>query len=339
MANNSGNDTRFQIGLEDSAAYGTAVTPTEQLEMLSESLGERHNFVESDALVGAVTTPYFNIIGRKVEGDLNLQVHPDNMGLILYATLGVEATPTDTVEAGVVYNHAFTPVKGGDSLPSLTAVVDKKSDVFVYSGLKINSLSLETDPGSLLTSTISFIGREEAKGGELATLDHSSLNPLDFNTMRVYVGDAGSEADVLVDYSTNFSFTYNNNLENDLYVADGTQYMYEIDYQKRDITLDIEALYNSDSNTLREDFFKTGYKMSIKVEFDSRQIIDGSVSDPKNTYKIVLDIRNFVVTEAPNDISGPERLRIPISGRALEVGSDPAITVILQDGQSSKHSA
>lgn len=334
MANNSGNDTRFQIGLE--SEYASAATPTKQLEMLNESLGEVHNNVVSDALVGAVTSSSFTIVGKKVEGDLSMEVHPDNIGLLMYAALGVEAEPDDTVEAGTVYQHAFTPVSGGDNLPSLTAVVDKKSDVFVYKGLKIDSITLESDPTSLLTSSISFIGNEEEAGGSLESLSKSAFLPYNFNSMALYVGDAGSEADTLVEYATSFSFNYSNNLENDLFTANGKLTMAEIDYQRREITIDFEALYNSESNTFREDFYKTGDELSIKVEFTSAEDVDGTAES--NKHKLIVDVRNFVITEAPNSIDGPERLRIPLTGQALEKGSEPAVTVIIQDGQSSKYS-
>lgn len=324
--NYSGNDTKLQIGLE--TTYGTEVTPSVQLEFLSESLHQVNTSVESEALVGAVTTPYFNVVGKKVEGDCSIEVHPDKIGEILYAALGVEAEPT-VVDTGV-YSHAFTAVSGGTSLPSITAVVDKKADVFTYTGLKVDSFSLETDPGSLLTSTVSFVGQKELLTGEIQSLSVSTINPWDFNHMKVYFGTAGSVATTNIDEATSFSFNYSNNLENDLYVADGTQYMTEIDYQKRDITFDIETLYNTSTNAYRENNYKTGDKLSVRVEFThDAEIVAGF------PYKLTIDILNAVITEAPNDISGPERLRIPLSFRALEVGSDEAITITLVDDNPS----
>ena len=138
MANFSGNDVTFQLGLE--STYGTPATPDVQLEFLSESLHQTNNNVESEALVGAVTTPYFNIIGTKVEGDVSYEVHPDKIGELLYAALGVEGDATEIITDA--YSHAFTPVKGGTSLPSITVVVDKKADEFTYAGLKIDTLTL-----------------------------------------------------------------------------------------------------------------------------------------------------------------------------------------------------
>lgn len=331
MANFSGNDTKLQLGLE--TTWGTSVTPTLAIPFLSESLKETHNPVESEALVGAVTTPYFSIIGRKVEGDMEMQVHPDNIGLLLYAALGVEAS-TSTVTTGV-YSHAFTPVSGGTSLPHLSAVVDKKADEFTYTSLKVDSMSLDTSSDSLLTSSFSFVGQKEQIGDQsIQALSVSSLAPFDFNDMKIYWGTAGSTATTNLSVATSFSFSYANNLENDLFVADGTEYMTEIDYQKRDITFDIEALYDSDTNTMREDYFKTGDTISMQIAFTHPStIVTGQY------YSITIDMLNVVVTDAPNDISGPDRLRVPFSFRALEVGSDEAITVTVQDGQSTKYSA
>ena len=330
MSNYSGNDVKFQLGLE--ATYGTAATPDVQLEFLSESLHQTNNTNESEALVGAVTTPYFNIVGTKVEGDVSYEVHPDKLGDILYAALGVEGAATEITTSA--YSHAFTPVKGGTSLPSMSVVIDKKADEFTYTGLKIDTLTFETDPGSLLTSSVSFRGQQELLTGATQALAVSALNPFDFNDMKIYFGTAGTVAAANIDEATTMSFSYSNNLENDLFTADGNTYMAEIDYQKRDITFDIETLYNPATNTYRENNFKTGAAMSVRIEFTHPSEIVAT-----ENYKLIIDMLNVVVTEAPNDIGGPDRIRIPLSFRALEVGTDAAITIQLNDGQSTQYKA
>ena len=152
--------------------------------------------------------------------------------------------------------------------------------------------------------------------------------------MKIYFGIAGSVAATNIDEATSLSFNYGNNLENDLFVANGLKTMAEIDYQKRDITFDIETLYNTATNAYRENNYKTGDKMSVRIEFThDTEVYTGF------PYKMVIDMVNCVITEAPNDISGPERLRIPLSFRALEVGSDEAITITVQDGLATKYSA
>lgn len=328
--NFSGNDTQLQIGLE--STYGTAATPTVMLEFLSTSLHQVNTPVESEALVGAVTTPYYNVIGKKVEGDVAIEVHPDKIGLLIAAALGTEADAALVSGATTTYDHVFTPITGGDSLPSLTAVVDKKADEFTFAGLKVDSFTLETDPGSLLTSTFSFIGQKEVLTGAIQTLSASLLNPWDFNDMAIYFGTAGSEATTNMPNTKSLSFTYANNLENDLFVADGTEYMAEIDYQKRDITFDIEALYDDSINSYREANYKTGDKLSVKIVFTHK-----TATETGKYYTLTLDMRNVVITEAPNDITGPERLTIPLSLRALQVGSDEAITITLRDKESGEY--
>lgn len=330
MANFSGNDTKVQFGLE--TTYGEAVSATVQFETLSESLKQVNTNVESDALVGAVTVPYLSIIGKKVEGDISLEVHPDKIGLLMYAALGVEAgTVTVTTD---VYSHAFTAISGGTSLPSITVISDKKADIFTYTGVKVDTWTLETDPGSLVTSSVSFIGQQELLTGSIAALSVSALQPFDFNDMKIYFGTAGTTADTNIVDAANLSFSYSNNLENDLYVADGNDFMSEIDYQRRDITFDIETLYTAATNAYRESNYKTGNKLSVLIELTHPTAIAGS-----EYYKLSIDMLNCVITEAPNDITGPDRMRIPLSFRALEVGTDEAITVTLQDGQSTDYSA
>lgn len=332
MGNNySGNDSKFEIGLE--TTWGTSVTPTLRVPFLSESLKQVNTTVESDALVGAVTTPYYKVVGKKVEGDMSMQMHPDNIGELIYATLGVEGSPAE-VEVDEVYTHDFTPVSGGTSLPHLTAVVDKKADEFTYTSLKVESMGLEVSPDSLLIANFSFIGQKEELTGATQSLAVSTLAPYSFNDMSIYFGTAGSTADTNIAIATSMSFNYSNNLENDLFTADGTEFMQEIDYQKRDITMDIETLYDGTSNSYRENYFKTGDQMSVRIEFTHPTTIYGT-----DKYKMIIDVPYAVITEAPNDIGGPDRLRIPLSLRALQVGSTDAVTIQLQDAKATQYSA
>lgn len=330
MSNFSGNDTRIQIGIE--STHGTVTTPVKQLEMLSTSLGEVHNTVESSALVGAVTTPYFNIVGRKVEGDVQLEVHPDNFGMLAALALGNEPS-TPAVEGTGAYEHTLVPITGGNSLKSASVLIDKKTDIFALTGMKIDTLSLEADPTSLLTSTISFIGQKETPGASLAELSNSTFIPFDFTDMKIYIGTKNTEATTLLPGVKSFSFNYANNLENDLFVADGTDYMAEIDYQMRDITFDIECLASGDLDTLRAEHYLTGEPLSLKVEFNHPEGIGTSAVQ----YGITLDARNVVITEAPNEISGPERLTIPLTIRTLQVGSTPAVSILVKDAVSTKY--
>jgi hypothetical protein len=262
---------------------------------------------------------------------MQLEVHPDNFGDILGLAIGDEPASPSLVETGV-YLHTLTPVTGGDSLPSATVIVDKKTDIFAYTGLKVDSLTLECDPTSLLTSTVSFVGQKEIPGSTLATLSNSALIPYDFTDMIVYYGTKNTEATTMLPGVKSFSFTYANNLENDLFVADGTDYMAEIDYQKRDITFDIECLSSGDLDAIRAANYLTGEKLSLKIVFTHPSFV---ATD--EAYTIILDARNVVITEAPNEVSGPERLTIPLTIRALEVGSTPAITVKVKDSASTKY--
>lgn len=332
MSNYSGNDTKFQLGI--ASTYGTAATPTVQLEYLSTTLKEGHTVKQSEALVGGVTSPYFRILGSKVEGDVVFEVHPDKLGEVLACSLGAEAAVT----SGTDYEtHTFTPVKGGTSLKSMSAVVDKKADIFGFDGLKVDSLHLECDPSSVLQATMSFIGKLEATDPSLvADLDASSFVPYAFNDLTVFVGAAGTEAATPLLEVTKMAFDYKNNLENDLYVADGTGHMAEIDYQKRDITADIDVLYDATTNTLRETYFKPGTLMSLKFVFTHPEKVTGAASQK---YSFSISMKNVIMTEAPNDVGGPDRMKMSLKLVALERGTDPAVEIKTIDNKATKYLA
>ena len=329
--NYSGNDTKFQLGVE--GTFGTSTTPTLQLEYLSTSLKETHSVKESDALVGGVTTPYYNVLGSKVEGDVVFEVHPDKMGEILACTLGAEGAVVNGTD---FKTHSFTPVKGGTSLKSLTAVVDKKADVFGFLGLKIDSLHLECDPSSTLQGTISFIGREEKTDPTLAALTPSVNIPYSFKDLKVYTGVAGTEASTALLGVTKMAFDYKNNLEADLFIADGSGLMTEFDYQKREITSDLDVMYDAVTNSLREAYYKPGLPFALKFEFTHPVKVTGAATQ-QYAFKIIMN--NVIMTEAPNDVGGPERLKMSLKIKALESGDDPAVEMKLINDEADKYLA
>jgi len=326
MAITAGNNATLQVGAQSN--WSTAVAPTVQIEFTREDLKYLPNYIESDALTGARTTDRMDISGIKIEGSWEQIVNPDNIGILLSACLGAEADPAD-VDSSAVYDHLFTPISANvsSSLPKLTTVVDRIVGVFGYIGCKIDSMSLAAQTQDYLRATFNVRGYDE-QSDALESLSASSKRPFQFVDGNVTI-DAGDYADI-----TSFSMNYSNNLESDLFTLNGETKMQEIEPQKRDITFNLETLYSTATNSTRTDDFKAGDTVALVATFTStEEVLTGKY------YTLTVSAPNCYITDCNPSVSGPERLRMSMSLKAVETGGESPVTITLRDGNASKHIA
>lgn len=341
MAINSGQDAKLQIGKGDTWAQTAA--PTHALDFTSESLKFVPNYIEEDALVGKVTTGRMDISGVKVEGDFSMIVKPDNIGLLLKATFGVEGSSDgdtvsakaggDTTTGDTAFDHIFHPVAGGSSgdLPWLQLVVDRKVNTIGYNGCKIDTMELAADAQDYVRATFSVIGYTEDTGDTIdSSLSLSTLSAFQFKHGAVTAGTDGAESTYA--QVTSFRLNYSNNLENDLYVMESGDYMIEIQPQQREITATLEVLYNSSTDSTRTTYFKTGTALSVVITFTHPTLIDAALY-----YMLILDMPQCYITAADPVVSGPERITQTLTIKATETATLNAITATLTNGDTSAY--
>lgn len=319
-----GTGSKLQIGLESD--WGTKVAPTVNIGYTSESMKFIPNYKQEDTLVGAKTTGRMDIFGRKVEGDINLIVHPDNIGWLLWEHFGAEG---DATAAGSAYTHAFTHVapSSSASLPNFTMVIDRVVSAFCFTSCKSASMKLSAKVNDYLRATFSIRGYNEVTSS-IVTLTDSATRGIKFSHGAVTLaGSAYAEV-------TSFDLDDNNNLENDLYVMNGSAYMIEIEPGMRETTGNIEVLYSSTTEGTRATYFKTGTVCSAVITFTSDEMVAGT--DP---YKLTITLPNIYITDASPQVGGPDRIRQTLAFTASQQSGTEAITVTLQDGKATKYSA
>jgi hypothetical protein len=321
---NAGQDSKLQVGAE--LTWGTGVAPTVAVDFTGESLKQNVIKNEEDALLGQVATGRLDTMGYKVDGDFSMIIKPDNIGLLLSAALGAEA-PASAVNVGsTVYDHTFSclAMTSSNSLPSLTIVVDRKAKVAGYISCKVNSMSLEAKVNDYLRATFSVIGRNE-QSDALESLAISTKRPFLFRDGNITV-DGSNYADV-----TGATVQVSNNLEDDIFTMDSSAYMQEIEPQKREITINLDALYSTNTNTTRENKFIAGATAALVLTFVSTESPDSGYY-----YTLTITCPVCYVTEAHPMVSGPERIQIPMTLKATQNASNQPITVTLRDGIGSK---
>jgi len=139
------------LGIGEETTWGTAVSRTKFVRLISESLKQNAAFNFPDvgshghAQRAAVKLPVY------VDGTVEVEMNFYGFGLLLKHLLGgtTYAAPLKT----------FTPET---ALPEgLSLEVDRDKGSFVYAGCKINSASFSQARGELLKATLSVIGKTE----------------------------------------------------------------------------------------------------------------------------------------------------------------------------------
>lgn len=324
----AGQGAKLQIGKE--SAWGTGVTPTVALDFTSENLRFIPNYIEEDTLVGGKTTRRYDNEGEKIEGGFDVICHPDNIGLLLAAALGTEASPSGVGATSTIYDHSFTPMErvSASSLIKLSVYVDRKVEQFRYVSWKCNTVEFEAAQQDYLRARFDGRGYDEETGASSAALSPSSVEPFRFSHGAVTVD--GTNYDDIVD----FRMRINNNLEDDLFTMNGSTNMQEIEPQKLEVELDIEVLYADANNTNRTNDFKAGTTVAVIATFTN-----DAIAGESEAYVLKFDLPLCYILEADPMVSGPDRIRQRMRLRATEDDSNEALTIVLRDATATKHSA
>ena len=152
------------VGVGKETTWGTAVSPTIFLEFLDESIEKNIEPIKSGALVGDRFNKSLLLSGSiDIAGDFSIEVNPDNIGLLLGATLGAETTTQ--VGATTAYDHVFTPAAAIIPLSVEVGrdIASASDKAFRYSGCAINTLALSCELNSILKATFGILGKDESE--------------------------------------------------------------------------------------------------------------------------------------------------------------------------------
>jgi len=323
MAYSRGAGSQLQIGKE--STWGTAVTPTRLLNFLSEDLKLNINRIEEESLLVQKTARSMDVMGYTVDGSVSVILKPENMKEILFLTMGVEANPALKAATTGVYEHAFTLADHNATLPSFTAIIDRKAATPAYTGLKVASLSIEAKAQDYLRSTISVKGKAESAGSLAVGLTSPSLKSFRFvnGTMTI---DAVEFAEV-----TSVDLSIDNALDDGEQTLGSGYYTSEMEHNERVVTINFEAFYNTASNTVREDKYKIdGASAAVVLTFETPDEIEAG-----EKYTLEITLPKVVITEANPGVSGKDKLKITFAGQALQGASEP-ITIVYYDDENTK---
>lgn len=164
-----------QIGYAAESTYGTGVTVTRFLPLISETLGKEINPVESAAqFAGQKVTRSIQWTqgAATVGGDVQHELYTQSIGLLFRAAFGTVTTSGTAVP----YTHTFSPADKTVSFTTQTGLPTTYGSVipFTYTGCKIQSWELGITPGEIATWGMTVIAQEETRGTAIATPSYAA---------------------------------------------------------------------------------------------------------------------------------------------------------------------
>lgn len=150
------------LGFAKETVYGTAVAPTNWLELTDESISGKHSRIQKPSL-RQITQSRSVKSKKSVEGSFNVQFPFVGAELLLKHAFGSVVSTARDGDAGV-YDHVFTP---SNALPvGLTLQVNRDaaniggSSAFQYSGCQINKLTLSQKVEEFLMLQCDILGQD-----------------------------------------------------------------------------------------------------------------------------------------------------------------------------------
>lgn len=186
-----------QLGVKAETTWGTFVAPTRFYPLISESLTEEIDRLESEGIVTGLrvlNTAQWAAGNVDVGGDIQTELYQQGMGALLKACFGA----VSTTGAGP-YTHTFTP---GDLTDDHLSVQVGKPDVagtvqpFSFSGMKVTDWELSMEAGGLVTLSTSLIGKQLATSDSLATASFGTGAATPFTFKHASATIAGGAASV-----------------------------------------------------------------------------------------------------------------------------------------------
>lgn len=200
-----------QIGYVAESTYGTGVTVTRFLPLVSESLKKEIEMVESDGIIAGaqiLDSQQWAQGNVTVGGDVAHKFPVQSAGLLLRATFGT-VTTTGTAAP---YSHTFWPVPPDVSLTTQVGRPAGYGSVipYTYTGCKVAAAEFAAEAGQFVTWGMTLAAQEETAGTALAAASYAT------SVARSWHANTGTlKIDGTLVPVKAFSFSVENSLDTD----------------------------------------------------------------------------------------------------------------------------
>ena len=326
----NGNSTIFQWKAESTTniEYGdTAGAMAEQIKISSESIKPVYNKIDEGLATGGRGAGLKATMGIGVEGNFSTLVRPDMLKMF-YGVLGQVDGGT---ERYAPYNYTFTCRDSNYSRqPFFSVGIKRGAFGFLYTGMKINSLTLSASAGDYLKADVSLVGREEKENwNPNPDLTPSPYKAYKFAQGKVYevkttTDSEGTETTENVEIYdiTSMSLEINNNMDYQTQTTSTGDYYAEPDVGTREISLSLEAIYSENSENLRKNYYKTDNTLAVQLKF-----VSDEAGNNGSKYSLSIDLPCCQMSDADANVGGLETLKQNMTLNVVDNVKDELITI------------
>lgn len=305
-----GSGASLQIGKE--SVFGTGVAPTHPVDFTSESLVQSTDKASPDTLMASKTARARDIMGHSVDGSISFLLRPEMAGLIFKAVMGGTDTMTTS---GSHKKHSIVLADVAADLPSLTVVVDRKTEVVKYAGVTVSSLKVDAAAGDYVKCDASLVGVKEESGASLTSNLSFSVPAYRCTSATMTFGDQTLDV-------SSASFTIDNALEEAPKTYGSGLYKGQPQHGQRSVSISFEIPKSSATDAIATNYGRTETTAAVVLTFAS------SSSD----YTFKASFPNVNITSAnKGNVSGTGILTASFEGEALSIGSTEPMTVEIID--------
>ena len=147
-----------QASFKKESAWGTYVTPTQGLSIVSEGLATKVDTVEDQRFMGKIFPSDFIKVGETIDGALNVTAHPTEIGPICYWALGKQVASATAPKAYIMISYTGTDAYADVTKTAGTIVGASGATV----GTKVGAWTFDTtnalyDTATELAAAISLV--------------------------------------------------------------------------------------------------------------------------------------------------------------------------------------
>lgn len=315
----------IQVGIGKETSRGIAVPPTFWLNKVNVTIDDKPVIVTDESTIGRIE----DSIGGKIvlegaEGEISGKVFDKSFGLFLLAALGSVSSNTKSGESGV-YEHTFSVLNSAQH-PSLTIECKNPNEQLAFALAMLDSLEIRAEIEKFVEYTATF----KSKKGVSSSTTPSYTSENDFIPKHISVKMANSISGL--DGASaipvrSVTLKINKNLERD--DTFGYTDPYDILNKQFGIELTIAMLHR---NTTYKDFYRSGSKKAIRIDFVNNDVTIGNSSNPRLKINLAQVLfTNWEKTTGANDL-----VIETITGKATYSTSEASmITCVLTNTQSS----
>lgn len=308
------------LGVAKETTFGTAVAPTTRVEVVSESIKLKKDYIESKALKGS--RRYLASTGHidaksSVEGDIEIEMPSMGAGFWFRQLMGKVTTTAPTSWAMVDrYKHVFVPDSALDTT-SFAAEI-QRTDVagtphkFVYAGLGLKDIELSCKVGEIATMKMSIYGKSETvTAASASTASYPASEPMIFAGAAVTIG--GTAVPV-----SDFSLKLENGRKQDRYFLGDTtpNKMIEADLRSAEGKISVEWTGLTQLNR-----FINHTSVAITAKFETQN----TVGDSAKGYVLVTIPAAIFTGETP--VGGGDIIEQSLDFKVVDNGTDEPVTI------------